>query len=506
MVIDELKEIQHRFGYLPEAELHRLSERTKIPVSEIFGVASFYPHFHLEPRPELEIQYCSDLSCHLRGSQELRSKLENWVDGHSDHKIKLEAISCLGRCDRAPALAVNEKIYAGQQVGEILPLLSGALQGSPLPEPAASPPAATTYGSDPYKDGQPRYQALRRLLEGGNEEAALEALKSTGLRGLGGAGFPTGTKWDIVRQTEGDTKYVVCNADESEVGTIKDREILKEPHLLVEGMAVGGLITGSTKGIIYLRHEYPEQQASLEAEIRTARQAKLLGKGLLGTKTDFELEVFMSPGGYICGEETALLEALEGKRAQPRNKPPFPVTHGLWNKPTLLNNVETFAHVPGILVNGPDWYKSVGIAGQSGLKFVGVSGHVNRPGVFEVPMGTPLRELIEVHAGGVSGGRALKAFAPSGASSGFLPASEVDVGLSFETLQKVGSTMGSGAVIVLAEGTCMLDSALNLARFLRNESCGKCVPCRVGSQKYVDLVYGMTRGELGKKIWKSSIH
>jgi NADH:ubiquinone oxidoreductase subunit F (NADH-binding) len=209
----------------------------------------------------------------------------------------------------------------------------------------------------------------------------------------------------------------------------------------------------------------------------------------------FELEIFVSPGGYICGEESALLEAIEGKRAEPRNKPPFPVQQGLWNKPTVINNVETFANVPSILMRGADWHKSQGVGGSAGLKFIGVSGDVMRPGVYEVPMGTPVSELIFRHAGGVSGGRKLKAFAPSGPSSGYLPASMADVRLDFKALADAGSMLGSGALVVCAEDRCMLDMALNATEFYRNESCGKCVPCRVGSQKIVDILHGWKQGQ-----------
>src|SRR5947199_8929401 len=312
---------------------------------------------------------------------------------------------------------------------------------------------------------------------------------------MGGAGFPTSMKWDLVRQQPDPVKYVVCNADESEPGTIKDRFIMTNlPHLLIEGMIISGLVTGAKRGILYIRHEYHLQEEILGAEIRRCYGQGLLGKGLLGSDMDFDLEVFVSPGGYICGEESALIEAIEGHRAEPRNKPPFPGQIGLWQKPTVINNVETFINVPQILARGVDWFVAQGANGSRGLKFVGVSGHAAHPGVFEVPMGTPMREVIFNHAGGIRGGRQLKAFAPSGPSSGYLPASMVDVSLDFASLQKAGSMLGSGALVVCAEGTCMLDMALNSVRFFRNESCGKCVPCRVGSAKLVDILERAARG------------
>src|SRR4029077_19249953 len=251
--------------------------------------------------------------------------------------------------------------------------------------------------------------------------------------------------------------------------------------------------------------EYHLQEEILGEEVRRCYRAGLLGKKILGTDLDFDLEVFVSPGGYICGEESALIEAIEGKRAEPRNKPPFPVTHGVWQKPTVLNNVETFANAPQILARGVEWFKAQGQGGSRGLKFVGVSGHVANPGVFEVPSGIPMREVIFSYAGGVRGGRSLKAFAPSGPSSGYLPASLVDVRLDFKALADAGSMLGSGAIVVCDDTTCMLDMALNAVRFYRNESCGKCVPCRVGSQKMVDLLVRWTQGAATESQYRADL-
>src|SRR5208283_5046540 len=266
------------------------------------------------------------------------------------------------------------------------------------------------------------------------------------------------------------------------------------PHLVIEGMLIAGLITRAKKGILYIRHEYPLQEEIFGEELRRCTKAGLLGKKILGSEFDFDMEVFVSPGGYICGEESALIEAIEGHRAEPRNKPPFPGQVGLWQKPTVINNVETFANVPQILARGVEWYKTAGVGGSRGLKFVGVSGHGARPGVFGVPMGTPVHEVIAQHAGGIRGGRRVEAFAPSGPSSGYLPASMVDVRLDFKALAEAGSMLGSGAIVVCDETTCMLDMALTAVRFYRNESCGKCVPCRIGSQKMVEMLDAWMHG------------
>jgi NADH:ubiquinone oxidoreductase subunit F (NADH-binding) len=302
-------------------------------------------------------------------------------------------------------------------------------------------------------------------------------------------------KWEIVRNAVGDEKYVVVNADESEPGTFKDRFLMEKfPHLLIEGILLGAFVVGAKKAFIFLRHEYPHQEHVLSHALDAARAQGVIGTNILGSDFSCDIEIFVSAGGYICGEETALLEALEGKRAEPRNKPPFPGTHGLWGKPTLINNVETLSMIPGILQRGATWFKSQG-RNNNGLKYIGLSGHIERPGVYEVPLGLSVNEFITHYGGGIKAGKKLKAFSPGGASSGFLPASMVDVALDFQALAQVGSMLGSGAVVALAEGTCMLDAALNVVTFFRNESCGKCVPCRVGSDKIVHILERATRGQ-----------
>jgi NADH:ubiquinone oxidoreductase subunit F (NADH-binding) len=341
------------------------------------------------------------------------------------------------------------------------------------------------------------------LAETRDVDGVLAQLKASELRGMGGAGFSTELKWSLVRKMPGAEKFIVCNADESEPGTIKDRFLMTHlPFLLIEGMILAGIVTGAKKGWIYIRHEYHMQEEILGEEIGRCLRAGLLGKKILGSEYDFDLEIFVSPGGYICGEESALFEAMEGKRAEPRNKPPFPVQAGLWQKPTVINNVETFVNVPQILVRGVEWFAAQGAGGSRGLKFVGVSGHAARPGVFEVPMGLPVSEVIFSRAGGIRGGKKLKAFAPSGPSSGYLPASMADVRLDFKALADAGSMLGSGAIVVCDEDTCMLDMALNAVRFYRNESCGKCVPCRAGSQKMTDLLSRWTQGDLSETQYR----
>jgi NADH:ubiquinone oxidoreductase subunit F (NADH-binding)/NADH:ubiquinone oxidoreductase subunit E len=494
LIFSELREIQRQFGYLPSEELKTLAAKIDVPLYRLHGVASFYPHFRLTPPPRVDLRICQDMSCHLRGADDLRQSIERAAGSATEKDVKISGTSCLGRCDHAPAVAINEKIFTAVSPAQLTLLVGNLLGDAPLPAVSHSHHRVAC-AIDPYQVEEP-YQAIRNFIKTRDADAALAILKASGLRGLGGAGFPTESKWQMVRQAPAPTKFIVCNADESEPGTFKDRFILAHlPHLVIEGMILAGLITGAQKGVLYIRHEYEEQERILHEEIRHCEKFSLLGPSILGSDFSFELDIFVSPGGYICGEETALLEAIEGRRAEPRNKPPFPVIEGLWNMPTVINNVETFANVPAILLRGADWHKAQGVGGAAGLKFVGVSGDVVRPAVYEVPMGTPISELIFKYAGGLPDGKKLKGFAPSGPSSGYLPASMADVRLDFKSLADAGSMMGSGALVVCADDRCMLDMALNSTRFFRNESCGKCVPCRVGSQKLVAMLSGWTRGK-----------
>jgi formate dehydrogenase beta subunit len=494
-VFDELNAIQREFGYLPAEEIRSLAAKLNVPVSQIHAVASFYPTFALVPPAKLDVRICSDMTCHIRGAPELRRSIEGAFRGAAENEISVRDASCLGRCDTAPAMSVNDTIYSGMRIQQMTDMLRLASGGRPLPTPPrehAQPILAT----DPYQGGKSDYRGVRQLLTTKDYLGIIATLKNSGLRGLGGAGFPTGTKWEIVRNAKGSTKYIVCNADESEPGTVKDRYIMEHvPHLVIEGMIIAGLVTGARKGILYIRHEYEEPKEILQEEIDRCYGIEALGPSIFGSSSGFELSIFTSPGGYICGEESALIEAIEGKRSEPRNKPPFPGNQGLFNMPTVINNVETFTVATAILVHGLEWYKAQGLNGLPGLKFVAISGDVERPGIFEVPMGTSYEDLIYKYAGGILGGRKLLGFAPSGPSSGYLPAEMTKLPLDFNALAAAGSMVGSGAVVVCAEGRCMLDMALNAVRFFRNESCGKCVPCRLGSQKLVSLLTQWSKGK-----------
>ena len=492
-MFNELRAIQHEFGYLPADQLHLLSKQLDIPVSQIHAAASFYPHFHLTPPPKAEVKVCGDMTCHLRGGDALKSQLEQSCRGRSSSDVSIQNVSCLGRCDSAPALSINDRIYSGLAATQAVNMVRDVLSGGSLP-PEPREHLNVRIASDPY-EGSPQYSVVRQFIATRDHAGIIATLKGSGLRGMGGAGFPTGMKWEIVRNAPGQEHYIVCNADESEPGTIKDRFIMQTvPWLVIEGMIVAGLVTGSRRGILYIRHEYEEPREILQKEIDRCYREKLLGDRILGSDLKFDLEIFVSPGGYICGEESALLEAIEGKRAEPRNKPPFPGTNGLWNQPTVINNVETFTFATVILMRGVDWFKAQGTNGAAGMKFVGISGDVNRPGIFEVPMGISYHDLLYNYSEGILDNRPLLAFAPSGPSSGYLPASMTDLPLDWNAVAAAGSMVGSGAIVVVAEGRCMLDMALNAVRFYRNESCGKCVPCRMGSQKMVEMLTAWTEG------------
>jgi NADH:ubiquinone oxidoreductase subunit F (NADH-binding)/NADH:ubiquinone oxidoreductase subunit E len=476
-LIPALNAIQRRCGWLPREELVALSRDVRRPLYEIEGLVSFYPHFRTDPPKAVQLAVCHDLTCWLHGSDErIRETKEKYGD---DVEIEIVEVSCLGRCDIAPAAAVDERPIA---LADAEPIVADARNGTHGETQAER--GDERRPNDPYEPGEERYRVFRRALAGeiGPEEI-VATLKDSGLRGMGGAGFPTGQKWEIVAAQEATPKYAVCNADESEPGTFKDRQILAEqPHLVLEGMLLGMLVTGCEEGWVFIRHEYGPEEEVLREEIESMREQGILGEDVLGSGRTFTIEIFTSPGGYILGEESALLECMEGHRGEPRNKPPFPGIYGLWGKPTLMNSVETFADVPVILERGADWWKEQGINGATGLKFFAVSGHVQHPAVYCVKAGSTTRDLVEL-AGGVTEGREVGAFQPGGASSNFLGPEHLDVPLDWKPLQEAGSMLGSGALTVVAEGTNLLAAGTNVLRFFRNESCGKCVPCRVGSNK-----------------------
>jgi NADH:ubiquinone oxidoreductase subunit F (NADH-binding)/NADH:ubiquinone oxidoreductase subunit E len=469
-LIQELLALQESRGHLRDEDLADLGRRLRVPLAEIEAVTSYYPRLRRRPRSgRHRLAVCRDLSCKLRGGDAALETLEATSIRRGD--VEFERRSCLGRCDSAPACSLDGEPMTTARARH-------ALDPS-APEPADPAPGAASPARriDPYPDPSERYGVLRESLAAGRSTELCERLEGSGLRGMGGAGFPTGRKWALVAGEQATPKYVICNADESEPGSFKDRAILAElPHLVIEGMALAGLAIGASRGWVFLRHEYGREGEILRDALDAAREAGFLGRGILGSRFDFEVEIFVSPGGYILGEETALLEALEGRRGEPRVKPPFPGQVGLHGQPTLINNVETLAQTPYVLRNG-----------SVDFKFFSVSGDVERPSVLELPVGGSLQDLID-SCGGMREGRPLLAALPGGASTAFLSAHSTDIPMDWDSLSAAGSALGSGGVVVVGEGADLLELAANLTAFFRNESCGKCVPCRLGTRKAVTLI------------------
>jgi len=339
------------------------------------------------------------------------------------------------------------------------------------------------------------YKALEKAVTELSPEDIISTLERSGLRGRGGAGFPTGTKWNFVRKAPGTKKYVICNADESEPGTFKDRLILEgDPHSIIEAMSIAAYAVGADEGYIYIRGEYKIAQQRINHAISQARERGLLGESLFGTGFKFDLQVHSGAGAYICGEETALIESIEGKRGEPRARPPYPTTNGLWGKPTLVNNVETLANVPPILLQGADWYRSFGTASSTGTKVYTILGNINMTGAIEVPMGITLREVIAIYGKGMKNGKHFKLAQTGGSSGSVIPASLQDTPMDFDSYTKAGVALGSGALLICDEDTCVVDLGKVLINFFRKESCGKCSPCRIGNQRAYEILTRISEG------------
>ena len=471
-LIENLHLIQDHYGCLEAADLQALAEEMKLPMAEVFEVASFYAHFDIvmdgETPPEpLTIRVCDGIACEMSGAQEILKQLPAAVGDD----VRVLRAPCVGRCACAPVAEVGHGFV---DHGDVHAIAQAARQGHTEPE------IPDYIDFDAYAaDGG--YKLLRSCLNGERTpESVINPLSDANLRGLGGAGFPTGKKWSIVRQ-QTYPRYVAVNADEGEPGTFKDRWILEtDPHRFLEGMLLGCWATEAEACYIYLRDEYPQCQEILEREM-----AKVEAAGLNG---HCRLYLRRGAGAYICGEESAMLESIEGKRGLPRHKPPFAAEVGLWGKPTLTNNVETMYWVRDIVERGGDWFAGQGRHERKGLRLFSVSGRVKEPGVKMAPAGTTLRELVEEYCGGMLDGQTLKGYLPGGASGGILPESKADIPLDFGTLDEYGCFLGSGAIVVFSDRDDMKQVALNLMRFFEDESCGQCTPCRNGTEKAVKLL------------------
>jgi NADH-quinone oxidoreductase subunit F len=523
MIVQELHHIQERLGWVPKDEMRALSERLGIPLHRIHEVASFYPLYKLEEPKGVEVKVCRDMACNVRGAPRLRQNLEAYAREVSRPgcEVVIDGVSCLGQCDKPIAVSINDHyVYRGLPESQLRLCIESAVKKGKMPYRKADR-TPLPWKIDVYQ-GQPKYEAITRFIKGElNADKILKELEIAGLKGLGGAGFPTFRKWDTVRKTTDPIKYVVCNADESEPGTFKDRELMRRtPWLVIEGMTLAALVTGAQKGYLYLRHEYIDEEEVLHEALKEARtKHQVIGDNILGSGKKFDLELYMSPGGYVQGEESSLLEAIEDKRGEPRNKPPFPVFQGLFGKPTVINNVETLSWTPGIMKNGGAWYRDGGINGANGMRFISISGDVVRPGVYEAPFGLTVRDLIFKLAGGMRENQQLQAIAPSGPSGGFLPAvlraenlppkfveekmkgasvyDVLDLPLDNGTLSMAGSMLGA-AFVVYGDRCNIVEQALNCVEFFRNESCGKCVPCRTGSQKLVSMIQEILAGKASR--------
>ncbi|APX11091.1 NAD(P)H-dependent oxidoreductase subunit E [Tateyamaria omphalii] len=475
LLIEFLHLIQDTYGHLSAAHLRALAEEMRLSMAEVYEVATFYAHFDVvkegeTPPPTLTIRVCTSLSCELAGAQQLKSALETGLD---PAQVRVLRAPCMGRCDTAPTLelghnhidhATPEKVQAAIAANDT----------------HAHIPAYETLENYQKTGG---YDALLTLRTNGNWEDVQAKIKDSGLRGLGGAGFPSGTKWGFVRANAG-PRYLAVNGDEGEPGTFKDRYYLERtPHLFLEGMLIAAWAVEADTCFIYMRDEYPAVLKILADEIHALEDAGIVAKGYIDLRR--------GAGAYICGEESAMIESIEGKRGLPRHRPPYVAQVGIFNRPTLVHNVETLHWIARICREGPEVLNSTEKNGRTGLRSYSVSGRVAKPGVYLLPAGSTITDIIDA-AGGMADGHVFKAYQPGGPSSGLLPAAMNDIPLDFDTLQPHGTFIGSAAVVVLSDHDRARDAALNMLKFFEDESCGQCTPCRVGCEKAVKLMQADT--------------
>ncbi len=513
-LLPALHAVQSRIGWISTPALNYVCKRLAVAPAEAYGVATFYALFATSSRPPVVAHICDDIACQLAGAEAICGDLTRAVGAAGepirDGRATWLRSPCLGLCDRAPAAMFT---VAGEQPKTFTHAPIDAAGAIGLLESAGATTDASTE-LPPRAPGSPRllarvgvvdptslddyranggYAALARAFEMGPERVIAEVTASK-LMGRGGAAFPTGRKWAAVATQPAQPHYLVCNADESEPGTFKDRVLLEnDPFATVEAMTIAAFATGASKGYLYIRGEYPEAESSVANAIARAREAGLLGDDILGSGFAFDIELRRGAGAYICGEETALFESIEGKRGEPRNKPPFPVEVGLFGKPTVVNNVETLANVPLIVTGGGEAFARIGTEGSTGPKLFCLSGHVARPGVYEVEFGATLGDLIEL-AGGVPGGRAIRTILLGGAAGVFVGPEALDMPLTFEATRAAAATLGSGVIMVFDETTDLVDTLRRIAQFFRDESCGQCVPCRVGSVRQEELLARLAAG------------
>ncbi|MEZ6197550.1 MAG: NADH-ubiquinone oxidoreductase-F iron-sulfur binding region domain-containing protein [Planctomycetota bacterium] len=487
-----------RDGFLSDETLRAVSKGLRIPLAELHGTVTFYHHFARHPPGQSAPRVCTGPVCKLRGADALLATLEK--DGAT-------AMPCSGRCDDPIPVLFGHETRVG--------LAADALEARPSALPVPNPGGLAECVFDGIRE--PGRATLEGYVASGGYaglDAALalapDAIRAvvteSGLAGRGGAAFPTGRKWDAVATAEGGPKTIVCNADEGEPGCFKDRALMDwDPHALIEGMIIAALATGAERGFIYLRYEYPETEAILERAIAEARASGRLGADVGGSGRRFELHLRRGAGAYICGEETSLLNSLEGKHPFPRNRPPFPVTHGFEDRPTAVNNVETLASVPRILARGAAWYRGLGLRGNAGTKVISLSGDVRRPGNYEVPIGFPLATLLNDWAGGPLEGRSFRAVTMAGVSGGFIAGEAMEtLTLDDACIRPLGSFLGAGGIIVYDDSRDMVAATHEIMHFFAHESCGKCFPCRIGTQRMTERLAG-TAGPGAEDPWRQEV-
>ncbi len=482
-----LHALHDRDGHLSDEALRFVAKGLRIPIADLFGTVTFYHHFSREPGGLSRPRVCTGPVCVLQGSAELIAELE--AAG-----AKPETMPCPGRCETPVPVLHGCEVKTGTTAGDLVVL--------PPPLPPAPQDGVTECVFAGIREPDQKtivgyrarggYAALARAANEMAPTDILDTLDASVLAGRGGAGFPTGRKWRAVAEAEGTPKTIVCNADEGEPGCFKDRVLMDaNPHSLIEGMAIAAIACGASRGFIYLRYEYPDTFDTLEAAIAEAEGANLVGDDILGSGHSFRLMVRRGAGAYICGEETSLLNSLEGKHPFPRNRPPFPVTHGFEDLPTAVNNVETLCSVPPIISHGPEWYAGLGLGDHKGTKVISLSGDVQRPGNYEVPIGLPLRTLLHEWAGGPPEGRTFQAVTMAGLSGGFIGGVDLDeVTLDEPSIRSKGGFLGAGGIMVFDDTRDMVAVAHNAMEFFADESCGKCFPCRIGTHRLVERLNG----------------
>jgi len=495
---------QDEYGYVSDEMIEEIARRLELRTVQVEETLAYYSMLRRKPMGKHHVQVCTNVACMLRGGYEILDQAKKRLEiGHKettkDGVFSLEEVECIGACTGAPAIQVNYDFYENlttKQFDRIIEELDAGRRPAPVPvisgalhdrDPQETVLISARWG---IKDSRKidvylqngGYQALEKALNQMTPETIIDEVKKSNLRGRGGAGFPTGMKWSFVPKDSPKARYVICNADESEPGTCKDRPLMEmDPHQLIEGMIIAGRAIGAHRGFIYIRGEYRYVLDLVEEAIQEAYQRGYLGQNILGSGFDYDLLIHTGAGAYECGEESALMESLEGKRGYPRIKPPFPAVVGLYGCPTIINNVETLSAVPAIIKEGGEAYANRGTPKNGGTRLLCVAGHVNKPGIYEIPLGMNMKKFIYEMAGGIPNGRKLKAVIPGGSSCPLLTADEIDLAMDYDAVAKAGSMLGSGGMVVMDEETCMVDMARRIMHFYAHESCGWCIPCREGT-------------------------